>query len=53
VLTGGLGMIAGAAIGAKKKDNSIAIINYVDGDYEGTIYLRADSKKYQELVSML
>jgi len=53
VLTGGIGAIAGAAIGGKKSDNSRAILSYKDGDFEGTIYIKADVKKYQELVQML
>jgi hypothetical protein len=53
VLTGGLGLIAGAAIGAKKKDNSLAILTCMDDTVEYTIYLRADAEKYQKLISFL
>ncbi|MDN4093563.1 hypothetical protein QYF48_12130 [Brevibacillus agri] len=53
VLTGGIGLIAGAAIGGRKKDNSIAIVRYKDGDFEREIYFRADASKYQELIRLL
>jgi hypothetical protein len=53
VLTGGVGAIAGAAIGGRKKDNSLAIVRYRDGDVEREIYFRADANKYQELARLL
>jgi hypothetical protein len=53
VLTGGIGLIAGAAIGGKKNDNSLAILTCTDGTVEYTIYLRANAEKYQKLVSLL
>ncbi|MFD2672250.1 hypothetical protein [Marinicrinis sediminis] len=53
VLTGGLGAGAGAAIGGKKTDNSLAVIKYRDGDFEGEIYFRTDNKQYQHLTRLL
>lgn len=53
VLTGGIGLIAGAAIGAKKKDQSVAILACTDGLVDYTIYLRAKADKYRKLVSLL
>lgn len=52
-LTGGLGLIVGAAIGAKKKDNSMITLTCHDDSVEYTIYLRANAEKYQKLVSLL
>ncbi|MCM3129035.1 hypothetical protein ACFQ3J_08685 [Paenibacillus provencensis] len=53
VLTGGLGLLAGAAIGGRKKDNSLAVITYQDGPLEGTAYFRCDQKEYQKLAALL
>lgn len=50
VLTSGVGAIAGAAIGGRKKDNSIL---YISLDENGRMYhlqFRADQKKYNEFL---
>lgn len=53
VLTGGIGLLAGAAIGAKKKDNSLAIITCTLGVIESNIYFRASNSEYQQLAALL
>lgn len=53
VLTGGIGLIAGVAIGGRKKDNSLAVVTYQDGPLESTIYFRCDQKEYQKLSALL
>jgi hypothetical protein len=53
LLTGGIGMIAGAAIGGRKKDVSTAVIGLRDGVVDYTIYLRCDHKEFQQLTSLL
>lgn len=52
-LTGGIGLIAGAAIGGRKKDDSLAILTAVDNSVEYTLYFRCDQKEYKKLASML
>ncbi|ULO09641.1 hypothetical protein H1230_13220 [Paenibacillus sp. 19GGS1-52] len=55
LLTGGIGAIAGAAIGGKKQDNSTVTMTCTDseGIMEYTVYIRADAEKYQKLASLL
>ncbi|USK31534.1 hypothetical protein LIT32_26040 (plasmid) [Bacillus sp. CMF21] len=48
VLTGGIGAIAGAAIGGKKKDNSVLTIAIEEAGNQYNIQLRADQSKYNE-----
>ena len=53
VLTGGLGLVAGAAIGGKKKDASTAVITIVDNNTTGCIYVKCSAKEYEELTRLL
>lgn len=53
ILTGGLGTIAGAAIGGRKKDNSLAVVTFTDGPIENTMYIRCDQKEYAKLTALL
>lgn len=55
VLTGGVGAIAGAAIGGRKKDDSLAVITFREGAsvVEHTMYFRCNQKEYQKLASLL
>ncbi|MGF7049097.1 hypothetical protein J2T13_003605 [Paenibacillus sp. DS2015] len=53
VLTGGIGLLAGAAIGGRKKDNSLAVVSFTDGPFESIIYFRCEQKEYQKLVALL
>lgn len=53
VLTGGIGAIAGAALGGKRKDNSIL---HVTVNQQGKTYhlqFRADAKQYNEFVKKI
>lgn len=52
-MTGGLGLIAGAAIGGRKKDDSIIAILINENGIDYTVYFRANQKEYQKLASML
>lgn len=51
ILTGGIGAIAGAAIGAKKKDNSTLTLNVEDEGKTYQILLRCDEDKYREFTN--
>lgn len=54
LLTGGLGLLAGAAIGGRKTDDSRAVVLYLDeSGKEHKLYLKCNGKQYAELVSML
>ncbi|MDQ0876747.1 hypothetical protein QFZ77_005406 [Paenibacillus sp. V4I3] len=53
VLTGGIGLLAGAALGGRKKDNSLAVVSFKEGVLEGNIYFRCDQKEYQKLSNLL
>ncbi|WP_456273646.1 hypothetical protein [Bacillus sp. AK031] len=53
VATGGLGLIAGAAIGGRKKDTSCTIMTVEDDGIEYTLYFRTNGKEYSKLVSMI
>ncbi|MFB7302568.1 hypothetical protein [Heyndrickxia sporothermodurans] len=48
-----VGAIAGAAIGGRKKDNSLAILTVSENNVEFTIYFRCSQKEYQKLASLL
>lgn len=50
ILAGPLGLIAGAALGGKKRDISTAAINFEDG---GQLLVRMDSKEYEAICSWL
>lgn len=50
LLTGGLGAIAGAAVGGRKKDESTAVITFEEGDQ---LYVRLTAKEYEGLLKML
>ncbi|MCG7410555.1 hypothetical protein MH117_24470 [Paenibacillus sp. ACRRX] len=52
VLTGGIGLLAGAAVGGRKEDNSLAIITYGDV-IERQIFLRANKDEYAKLSSLI
>lgn len=49
LLTGGIGAIAGAAIGGRKKDQSTAVIETAEGY---TILVRCNPKEFAELLAM-
>ncbi|GAA4711292.1 hypothetical protein [Brevibacillus fulvus] len=54
VLTGGIGLLVGGAIGGRKKDDSRAIVSYLDdAGKEHKLYLKCNGKQYAELVSLL
>lgn len=53
LLTGGVGVIAGAAVGGRRQDNSVAVVTYKDSNIEKELYFRADASKYQELLKLL
>lgn len=53
ILTGGLGTIAGAAFGGRKKDNSLAVVTFMEGPVEHTMYFRCDQKEYAKLSALL
>lgn len=50
VLTGGIGAIAGAAIGGRKRDNSTAILHIED---VGEIYVKCKPNDFETLRDML
>jgi hypothetical protein len=50
VLTGGLGAIAGAAIGGRKKDASTAVIRFADGQQ---LHVVASGKEFEKLQRLL
>jgi hypothetical protein len=50
VLTGGLGLLAGAAIGGRKKDASTAIITFEDGQ---KLFVKANGKEFEKLQTWL
>ncbi|GKU79274.1 hypothetical protein [Paenibacillus sp. L3-i20] len=49
-LTGGLGLLAGAAIGGRKKDASTAVFTFHDGQ---RLYVTATGKDFEKLQSWL
>lgn len=51
VLTGGIGAVAGAAIGGRKKDNSIAVLTV--GGNSGPVYVRCNAKEYEALQQLV
>ncbi len=53
VLTGGIGLLAGAALGGRKKDVSCAIVGIKDGDVDYTLYLRCTQKEFRQLTQKL
>ncbi|WP_144559547.1 hypothetical protein [Shouchella miscanthi] len=52
-ITWGAGAIVGAAIGGRKKDDSVVAIAFSDGNVNYTMYLKADAKEYQKLCKLL
>lgn len=54
-LTAGAGAVVGAAIGGRKKDNSVAIMSVKDVDdiVEYTIYFRCNKDEYQKVAALL
>lgn len=50
ILTGGLGFLAGAALGGKKKDISTAVITLEEGP---TVYVRCSGDDYTTLNNLL
>ena len=53
-LTGGVGLLAGAALGGKKQDASTAVITFVDeGGEHQVLRVRCDSKKYEGLLELI
>jgi hypothetical protein len=50
VLTGGLGAIAGAAIGGRKKDASTAVIRFADGQQ---LHVAANGKEFEQLQRLM
>jgi len=53
VLTGGIGLVAGAAIGGKRKDTSTAVITILDNGIQSSIYIRCNGKQYEALTGLL
>lgn len=53
VLTGGVGLIAGAAIGGRKKDASILVITVEREGIEYDVYVRCDEKKFRQLTDWM
>lgn len=49
----GVGTLIGGALGAKRKDTSLAIITSEIDGLTTEIYFRADKKKYQRIISLL
>lgn len=49
-LTGGIGLLAGAAIGGRKKDASTAVITFEDGQ---RLYVKATGKDFEKLQTWL
>lgn len=54
-LTAGAGAVVGAAIGGRKKDNSVAIMSVKDVDdiVEYTLYFRCNKDEYQKVAALL
>lgn len=53
-LTGGIGLLAGAALGGKKKDNSTAVVIYLDDKgKEQKLVVRCGPKEYESLTAFL
>lgn len=52
-LTGGVGLIAGAALGGRKKDDSVVTLIVSENEIDYTVYFRASQQEYQELASIL
>ncbi|WP_263707976.1 hypothetical protein [Shouchella tritolerans] len=52
-LTAGAGAVVGAAIGGRKKDNSVAIMTVKDGAVEHTLYFRCNKDEYQKVAALL
>ncbi|WP_259544513.1 hypothetical protein MHI39_20080 [Heyndrickxia sp. FSL K6-6286] len=55
VLTGGVGAIAGAAIGGRRRDNSKAFVYLINPETneEVAIHIRCDEKQYREISSFM
>lgn len=55
VLTGGIGAIAGAALGGRKKDDSVIVMTIKYGPAEVDVLFGGDdvSKKYSQFVALL
>ena len=53
LLTGGVGLLAGAALGGKKKDVSTAVIRILDQDQEAALYVRCKAKDFEKLTALL
>jgi len=53
VLTGGIGAIAGAAIGGSKKDSSVAVLTVEMGDLVHAIYVRCSESEFRKLSRFL
>lgn len=51
--TGGIGLIAGAAIGGKKKDESTVTISVTEGSVSYHIQVRCNQAEFAKLSSML
>ncbi len=49
-LTGGVGLIAGAAIGGKRQDNSVLHMSVEQNGVMYHLQFRADQKKYNEFI---
>jgi hypothetical protein len=49
LLTGGIGAVAGAAIGGRKKDKSTAVINAIDGN----VTVRCSQDEFKKLTELM
>ena len=47
------GLILGAVIGNKKKDESIVLVSFTERNYEGILRFRCNQHQYRNLISLL
>lgn len=52
-LTGGLGALAGGAIGARRKDDSTAVLSFIHNDNEEYILIECDKKQFKKLSDII
>ncbi|TEB05195.1 hypothetical protein Psch_02236 [Pelotomaculum schinkii] len=53
LLTGGIGLVAGAAIGGRKRDNSTAVLTLLDGGQEHKLFLKLKGADLENLQRLL
>jgi hypothetical protein len=52
LLTGGIGLLAGAAVGGRKKDKSTAVVVIEEAGRQFRLLLRCDPKEFNKLLSI-